>query len=353
MSDIESDEEIVDEEVENSDDEEEDIELTLKEQVSGVENSVIRAKKIIEVPHDQRRTSNYITKTELVEIIGTRAALIERGAPAYVQIGDLKNPIHIAVKELLEGQNPQKIQRIIYETDTEKVVEIWEVRSMIANLENYIEIVPETMFQKIQDSINSISTPAKTKTGGNEIRETKKRTPIPPIIYWYNGTHREKYNFMQPELIEKFNALGNGTTYAESSTDFSKSLNLGKRSEFEKLLATHKTRSEDYYIYTKDDYARITRLLATIAIFNSNAVMVDIEIDRDSPNSLSVCALQIIGYYYKTIKYETLDSGKKLILHISASDREEVHPFYTQSLVNLIDLPEVRSIFLVSDLMKL
>lgn len=346
MSDVESDEEVL-EEVENSDDEE-DVELTIKEQVSGLANSVVRTKKIIEIPDDQRRTSDYITKTELVEIIGTRAALIERGAPAYTQIGDLKNPIHIAVKELLEGQNPQKIRRVVRETDTEKFVEVWEVRNMIANLENYIEIVPEKMFEKIQESINSLSNtdkknkPAVTKKGGYE------KSYMPPIIYWYNGTQKDRYNFILEDFNSKLQALVD-MDYSNVGTNLDDNMALlDNKSEYEKKLGSGGINKDVCYISVNSEYKYITRLLSTIAISNCSELYVNIK----NTNILTLCALQMIKYYYKDVKFKIFQDNN-FTMYIVAKDRNNVHHFYTHSIINLIDLPEVNSIFLISDLIKL
>lgn len=388
MSDYESEEEIVNDEEELEDSEnEEDEELTIKELVSYLEDTIIRTKKIVEVPKDERRTSNYISKTELVGVIGDRAAMIEKGAPSYTEIGDLKNPIHIAVKEMLEGQNPQKIQRIIRETDNEKIVEIWSVREMVANLENYSEIVPDHIFQKIQDTLQELDSrkstelsksskpnESKLKKGGSDVID------VPPIVYWYNGTNREKYLFTIPELFEKIDLLANSHPFSTPNITTNQETNetnetnetdkleeiiitLTKRSEYEKLLLIKELPKIKYYIEVDNNYPELTRMLATV-VCKCGDVMIDIKIKNTDQSLLFLCALQVLNYYYTSVDViilmnpENPEKPDKSVkntktIRINAKDKKTIHHFYARSLINLIDLSEVNSIFLVSDLIRL
>lgn len=345
MSDSESiEEEIISEDEEESD-QEEDIELTIKEQISGIKNTIIREKKRIVVPRDQRRTSNYATKTELVEIIGTRAALTEKGAPSYTEIGDLKNHTHIAIKEMLEGNNPQKIERVIRETPTEKVVEIWYAREMVVNLENYIEIVPEAIFRKIQEGIDlsTSKTQESNKKGGNET------LAVPPIIYWYNGTKMDKYNFLNgtnSEILEKINYISDDIEERKETL-----ISLDNRSEYEKVVTKNKDR-EDYYFDIRSTYSEVVRALTLIAWNGSDDVIIDLELDPKKDRSIFLCLLQVIKYYYRDVAFGKIKDRSNTI-RIIAKHKNNVHYFYNQTLLNLIDLPEVNSIFLQTDLMKI
>lgn len=60
-------------------------------------------------------TINKLTKYEYVNILGTRAQQISRGAKIFVTIEGMKNitPVDIAKKEMAEGKIPLKIKRTI------------------------------------------------------------------------------------------------------------------------------------------------------------------------------------------------------------------------------------------------
>jgi DNA-directed RNA polymerase subunit K/omega len=60
-------------------------------------------------------TINRLTKYEYVNILGTRAQQISRGAKIFVSTDNMKiiTPIEIAKKEIAEGKLPLKIKRVI------------------------------------------------------------------------------------------------------------------------------------------------------------------------------------------------------------------------------------------------
>jgi len=60
---------------------------------------------------DQRRTIPFLTRFEKARIIGKRAMQISKGAVPLVEIGNLDNPVDIALKELKERKLPYIIRR--------------------------------------------------------------------------------------------------------------------------------------------------------------------------------------------------------------------------------------------------
>ena len=59
----------------------------------------------------KRATIPFLTKYEKARIIGLRATQIAKGSPALVDVGDLEDPIDIALKELMERKIPYIIRR--------------------------------------------------------------------------------------------------------------------------------------------------------------------------------------------------------------------------------------------------
>ena len=59
----------------------------------------------------KRATIPFLTKYEKARIIGMRATQIAKGSPALVDVGDLEDPIDIALKELMERKIPYIIRR--------------------------------------------------------------------------------------------------------------------------------------------------------------------------------------------------------------------------------------------------
>lgn len=98
--------------------------VTDKKSVSEIKNAIteITAKKI--VPDSERITSDFLTQLELTQVIATRAAQIEQGAPVFVET-DEDNAPSIAIIELREGKNPFVIYR-----KCDHGIERWKVREM-------------------------------------------------------------------------------------------------------------------------------------------------------------------------------------------------------------------------------
>jgi len=66
-----------------------------------------------------RRTIPFLTKYEKARIIGKRAMQISKGSPPLVEVGNLENPIDIALKELKERKIPFIIRRPLPNGDYE------------------------------------------------------------------------------------------------------------------------------------------------------------------------------------------------------------------------------------------
>jgi len=61
--------------------------------------------------YNKYRTTDYLTKYEYTRILGLRAQEIAKGAQIYVDVGDIKDPIQMAEKEIREGKCPYIIER--------------------------------------------------------------------------------------------------------------------------------------------------------------------------------------------------------------------------------------------------
>ncbi len=63
------------------------------------------------VSAEQRRTIPFLTRFEKARVVGKRAMQISKGAPSLVDVGNLDNPVDIALKELKERKLPYIIRR--------------------------------------------------------------------------------------------------------------------------------------------------------------------------------------------------------------------------------------------------
>lgn len=61
----------------------------------------------------QKVTTPYITKYEKSRILGTRATQISMNSPVMVDIGQLSDPLEIALKEFEERKIPLLIRRFL------------------------------------------------------------------------------------------------------------------------------------------------------------------------------------------------------------------------------------------------
>jgi len=73
-----------------------------------------------------RKTIPFLTKYEKARIIGKRAMQISKGAPPLVEVGNLENPVDIALKELKERKIPYIIRRPL----PNGVIEDWRVEEL-------------------------------------------------------------------------------------------------------------------------------------------------------------------------------------------------------------------------------
>jgi DNA-directed RNA polymerase I, II, and III subunit RPABC2 len=83
-------------------------------------------REIIIVPMDDRITSNILTKFEIARIISVRATQIEKNNECYVDVSGLSNPVDMAERELVSGNCPISIIRMLNET----VGEVWHANEM-------------------------------------------------------------------------------------------------------------------------------------------------------------------------------------------------------------------------------
>jgi DNA-directed RNA polymerase I, II, and III subunit RPABC2 len=63
--------------------------------------------------YDDYMTSDYLTKYEYARILGLRAQQIAMGGDVYVDVGDIKDPIQKAEKEIKEGKCHLIIERLL------------------------------------------------------------------------------------------------------------------------------------------------------------------------------------------------------------------------------------------------
>ena len=76
---------------------------------------------------NRRITLPILTKYEKARVIGERAEQIARGFPPLVDVGELTNPLDIALKELKEKKIPIMIRRPL----PNGTVEIWKIDDLI------------------------------------------------------------------------------------------------------------------------------------------------------------------------------------------------------------------------------
>ena len=126
------DDDIDDDDIE--DDEDSENESSNDEVIEEVQESDNVNIEIIVVKPENRITQNKINAFEYARVIGDRAQQIENGDYYYVEVEGEETSIQIAKKELAMGRCPCKIERVLYETETEKIVEHWKVTELITNI---------------------------------------------------------------------------------------------------------------------------------------------------------------------------------------------------------------------------
>lgn len=78
------------------------------------------------VKGNKRITQSRMCLEEITKVIGIRATEIDQGAPAYVDITNIKNTIHMALLEVYQRKCPLSIRRHL----SLNVVEEWSVNEM-------------------------------------------------------------------------------------------------------------------------------------------------------------------------------------------------------------------------------
>merc|ERR1711974_497511 len=69
---------------------------------------------------EKRVTSNIMSKYEKAHILGIRAMQISKNSPIFTDIGDLTDPLKIAMKELREGRVPFIVRRSLPDGKVER-----------------------------------------------------------------------------------------------------------------------------------------------------------------------------------------------------------------------------------------
>ena len=90
----------------------------------------IEMETIYMVPADQRRTSEHMSKFELVQAIGTRISQIEQGSPVFVQYESGTPVRDIAINEFIQRKCPLFLRRTVEVLGGTKKVELWRVSEM-------------------------------------------------------------------------------------------------------------------------------------------------------------------------------------------------------------------------------
>jgi len=119
--DFDADDESVDIMLDDDEDELDDLETTL---ISNLDETVnladIQAKIVTNKEtyqelnnYDDHQTFDYLTKYEYARILGLRAQQIAKGGSVYVDVGDIKDPIKMAEKEIKEGKCHLIIDRLL------------------------------------------------------------------------------------------------------------------------------------------------------------------------------------------------------------------------------------------------
>ena len=116
-----------DEENENENDEEEEIDRS--KYINDMLSADMDSSEVTVVKPENRITSDYMTLYEHSKLIGTRAQHIANGAPIYVDITGLSDPLDIARKELQERKCPLSVVRRI----SKDKIEIWSANELHIN----------------------------------------------------------------------------------------------------------------------------------------------------------------------------------------------------------------------------
>jgi len=111
------DPDIPDEDYDNYDLDNDDLEtdnMVLNSKITFVDNELDNESKIqYIIKSDDKITSNILTIYEMTELIGIRATQISQGAPVFVDIEYISDPIEMAKKEIINNRCPLYVKRYI------------------------------------------------------------------------------------------------------------------------------------------------------------------------------------------------------------------------------------------------
>jgi DNA-directed RNA polymerase I, II, and III subunit RPABC2 len=97
----------------NDDDDDLD-DLATNNKITFIDNELDNESKIqFIIKSDDKITSNILTIYEMTELIGIRATQISQGAPVFVDIEYISDPIEMAKKEIINNKCPLYIKRYI------------------------------------------------------------------------------------------------------------------------------------------------------------------------------------------------------------------------------------------------
>lgn len=130
-----------------SDDSEEVVEEEAEEELveNMADSSSIQELRIVEVHGDDRILCDILTQTEYTSIVCTRADQIQNGAPFFTDVPSM-NPnviLQIGKNEILEGNCPLSIRRVVSTFGNVQIVEIWDVSELKIipkNLDNFEDL---------------------------------------------------------------------------------------------------------------------------------------------------------------------------------------------------------------------
>ena len=99
----------------NDDDDDDDLDdLATNSKITFIDNELENESKIqFIIKSDDKITSNILTIYEMTELIGIRATQISQGAPVFVDIEYVSDPIEMAKKEIINNKCPLYIKRYI------------------------------------------------------------------------------------------------------------------------------------------------------------------------------------------------------------------------------------------------
>ena len=98
----------------NDDDDDDLDDLATNSKITFIYNELENESKIqFIIKSDDKITSNILTIYEMTELIGIRATQISQGAPVFVDIEYISDPIEMAKKEIINNKCPLYIKRYI------------------------------------------------------------------------------------------------------------------------------------------------------------------------------------------------------------------------------------------------